>query len=140
VNFEQDARRLEVEKALAHVNPWLTAWQSPRRRWDSLKVSRRCGGKAKPRGAWPGGGGHRRVNPLRLPGKGGSTTGVIGVESSSPAARIFTGRDLSDGHGARITATGNQRRRATGDEQRRGGSGSSAVNRYCTIRGPHSVA
>jgi hypothetical protein len=51
-------------RTLAQVNPWLTAWQSPRRRWDSLKVSRRCGGKAKPRGAWPGGGGHRRVNPL----------------------------------------------------------------------------
>jgi hypothetical protein len=58
------------KKALAHVNSWLTAWQSPRRRWDNLKVSRRCGGKAKPRGAWPVGGGHRRVNPLRLPGKG----------------------------------------------------------------------
>jgi hypothetical protein len=43
------------------------------------------------------------------------------VEFSSPAARIFTGRDLSDGHGARITATDNQRRRATGDEQRGGG-------------------
>jgi hypothetical protein len=52
--------------------------------------------------------------------RGGSTMGVIGVESSSPAARIFTGRDLSDGHGARITATGNQRRRATGDEQKGG--------------------
>jgi hypothetical protein len=30
-------------------------------------------------------------------------------------------RDLSDGHGARIATTGNQRRRATGDEQKGGG-------------------
>jgi hypothetical protein len=43
------------------------------------------------------------------------------VESSSPAARIFTARDISDGHGARITATGDQRRQATGDEQKGGG-------------------
>jgi hypothetical protein len=50
-------------RALAQVNSWQTAWQSPRRRWDSLKVSRWCGGKAKLRGTWPGGGGHRRGNP-----------------------------------------------------------------------------
>jgi hypothetical protein len=30
------------------------------------------------------------------------------------AVKIFTGRCLSDGHGARITASGNQRRRAGG--------------------------
>jgi hypothetical protein len=33
------------------------------------------------------------------------------VASSSPAVKIFTGRYLSDGHGARITASGNRRRR-----------------------------
>ena len=52
-------------RTLAQVNSWQTAWQSPRRRWDSLKVSRWCGGKAKPRGTWPGGGGHRRGNPCK---------------------------------------------------------------------------
>jgi hypothetical protein len=82
------------KKALAHVNPWLTAWQSPRRRWDSLKVSRRCGGKAMPRGAWPGGGGHRRVNPLSRKEEE-RATGVTGVISSSPSARIFYRVSLS---------------------------------------------
>jgi hypothetical protein len=43
------------------------------------------------------------------------------VASSSPAVKIFTGRYLSDGHGARITASSNRRRRATGDERKRGG-------------------
>jgi hypothetical protein len=53
------------KKALATVNPWLTAWQPPRRRWDGPTESRRRGGKAKPRGAQPGGGGHRRANLFR---------------------------------------------------------------------------
>jgi hypothetical protein len=75
-------------RTLAQVNSWQTAWQSPRRRWDSLKVSRWCGGKAKPRSTWPGGGGHRRVNPLSRK-EGERATGVTGVISSSPSARIF---------------------------------------------------
>jgi hypothetical protein len=75
-------------RTLAQVNSWQTAWQSPRRRWDNLKVSRWCGGKAKPRGTWPGGGGHRRVNPLSRK-EGERATGVTGVISSSPSARIF---------------------------------------------------
>jgi hypothetical protein len=47
--------------------------------------------------------------------RGGSTTGVLGVESSSPTVRIFTGRNLSDGHGDRqSTATGHRRRARDG--------------------------
>jgi hypothetical protein len=42
---------------------------------------------------------------------------LAGVASSSPAARILTGLCLSDGHGARITASNDQRRQATNDEQ-----------------------
>jgi hypothetical protein len=75
-------------RTLAQVNSWQTEWQSPRRRWDSLKVSRWCGGKAKPHGTSPGGGGHRRVNPLSRK-EGERATGVTGVISSSPSARIF---------------------------------------------------
>jgi hypothetical protein len=60
------------------------------------------------------------------------------MESSSPAAMIFTGLDLSDGHGARITASSDQRRRTTGGELG-GNSGSSAVNRYCTMGIPDLV-
>jgi hypothetical protein len=118
--FGEDARRSEVEKTTGTVDSCPQSWQLLRRATESEGKSRRCGGKREPRGARQGGGGLRRVNPLRLPGKGESTTGVLGVESSSPAVRIFTGRNLSDGHGARITATGNQRRRATGDEQKGG--------------------
>jgi hypothetical protein len=128
------------KKALAHVNPWLTAWQSPRRRWDSLKVSRRCGGKAKPHGAWPGGGGHRRVNPLRLPGKGGKYDGshrsgvqLTGGEDFYRAGLIRWPRRTN--HSDRQSTTTGHQRRAKG-----GFSGSSAVNRYCTMRAPHSVA
>ena len=108
------------KKTTGAVDSCPQSWQLHRRATESEGKSRRCGGKAWTRGAQPGSGSHRRGNPLRLPGKGESTTGVLGVESSSPAARIFTGRDLSDGHGARITATGNQQRRATGDEQKGG--------------------
>ena len=52
----------------------------------------------------------------------GEAREAVGVASSSPAVKIFTGRYLSDGHGARITASGNQRRRATGSEGSRAGS------------------
>jgi hypothetical protein len=103
------------KKALAPVNPWLTAWQPPRRRWDGPTESRRHSGKAKPPA-------HSReaavIGELIRFGRRarGGTTGVIGMESSSPPARIFTGMDLSDGHGARITASSDQRRRTTGDE------------------------
>ena len=110
------------KKTTGAVDSCPQSWQLLRRATESEGKSRRCGGKAWTRGAQPGSGGLRRVNPLRLPGKGESTTGVLGVESSSPAARIFTGQDLSDGHGARIATTGNQRRRATGDEQKGGGT------------------
>jgi hypothetical protein len=48
-----------------------------------------------PRDRWARGNGLRRAE----------------VASSSPAAKIFTERNLSDGHDARISATGNQRRR-----------------------------
>jgi hypothetical protein len=115
--FGEDARRPEVEKTTGAVDSCPQSWQLLRRATESEGKSRRCDGKREPRGARQGGGGLRRVNPLRLPGKGESTTGVLGVESSSPAVRIFTGRNLSDGHSARITTTDNQRRRATGDEQ-----------------------
>ena len=50
----------------------------------------------------------------RVEGKYG---GVTGVASSSPTARIFTGLCLSDGHGAQITASNDQRQQATSDEQ-----------------------
>ena len=40
--------------------------------------------------------------------------------ASSPAVRIFTEPCLSDGHDARITASGNRRRWTTGGEQRDG--------------------
>ena len=75
-------------RTLAQVNSWQTAWHPPRRRWDSIKVSRWCGGKAKPRGTWPGGGGHRRVNPLSRK-EGERATGVTGVIASSPTTKIF---------------------------------------------------
>jgi hypothetical protein len=49
------------------------------------------------------------------------------MASSSPAAGIFTELRLSDGHGARITASGNQRRRATGGEDSRAATLSDSV-------------
>jgi hypothetical protein len=48
----------------------------------------------------------------------GEAREAVGVVSSSPAVRIFTKLCLSDGHNARITASGDQRRWTTGDEQR----------------------
>jgi hypothetical protein len=71
------------------VSSWPTAWQAHRRRWDNLKVSRWCGGKAKPRGAWPGGGGHRRGNPLGRK-EGERATGVTGEIASARAVKIFS--------------------------------------------------
>jgi hypothetical protein len=76
------------EESTGRVNSWPTAWQAHRRRWDSLKVSRWCGGKAKPRGTWPGGGGHRRGNPLGRK-EGERATGVTGVIASARAVKIF---------------------------------------------------
>jgi hypothetical protein len=46
------------------------------------------------------------------------------------AVKIFTGECLSDVHGARITASGNRRRRSPAMGR---GIGSSSVNLYCTI-------
>jgi hypothetical protein len=48
----------------------------------------------------------------------GKAEEAVGVVSSSPAVRIFTELCLSDGHDARITTSGAQRRWTTGDEQR----------------------
>ena len=59
--FREDARRPEMKKKAGAVNSCPAAWQAPRRRWDSLKVSRRCCRTARPRGARPGGGGYRRA-------------------------------------------------------------------------------
>ena len=94
--FGEDARRPEMKKKAGAVNSCPVAWQAPRRRWDSLKVSRWCGGKAKPRGTWPGGGGHRRVNLLSRK-EGERATGVTGVIASSPSAKIFY-REPSSAH------------------------------------------
>jgi hypothetical protein len=77
------------EESTGRVNSWPTAWQAHRRRWDNLKVSRWCGGKAKPRGAWPGGGGHRRGNPLGRK-EGERATGVTGEIASARAVKIFS--------------------------------------------------
>jgi hypothetical protein len=77
------------EESTGRVNSWPTAWQGHRRRWDSLKVSRWCGGKVKPRGAWPGGGGHRRGNPLGRK-EGERATGVTGEIASTRAVKIFS--------------------------------------------------
>jgi hypothetical protein len=82
------------EESTGRVNSWPTAWRAHRRRWDSPKVSRWCGGKAKPRGTWPGGGGHRRVNLLSRK-EGERATGVTGVIASSPSAKIFYREPLS---------------------------------------------
>jgi hypothetical protein len=82
------------EESTGRVNSWPTAWQAHRRRWDSLKVSRWCGGKAKPRGTWPGGGGHRRGNPLSRK-EGERATGVTGVIASARAVKIFYPTRLS---------------------------------------------
>jgi hypothetical protein len=76
------------------VNSWPAAWQAHRRRWDSPKVLRWCGGKAKPRSTWPEGGGHRRVNLLSRK-EGERATEVTGVIASSPSAKIFYREPLS---------------------------------------------
>ena len=82
------------EESTGRVNSWPTAWQAHRRRWDSPKVLRWCGGKAKPRGTWPGGGGHRRVNLLSRK-EGERATEVTGVIASSSAAKILYPATLS---------------------------------------------
>jgi hypothetical protein len=64
------------------VNSWLTPWQ-PHRRWqDSGRESWWCGVKIEPRGARPGGGGHRRA--YRVPPRRASTV----VEFVLPAGLI----------------------------------------------------
>jgi hypothetical protein len=96
----------------------------PEERVDGEGGSRRRGVKAEPRG------GQRRrlddgepLNPRAV--SKGKELRLAGVASSSPAARIFTGLCLSDGHGARITASHNQWRWATGVEQGVGSASSS---------------
>jgi hypothetical protein len=69
-NLTEQCWRPEVKKNLGAVNSWQMAWRASRRRWDSLEESRWCGGKAKPRGTCPGGGGHRRGNPRKPQSKG----------------------------------------------------------------------
>jgi hypothetical protein len=97
-------------RTLAQINPWLTAWQSPRRRWDSVKVSRRCGGKREPRGAWPGGGGRQRVNPLsrkegeRATGSHRSDLQLTVGENLLPCVLICPSRAQVGPATARITA------------------------------------
>ena len=59
--FGADARRPEMKKKAGAVNSCPAAWQAPRRRWDSLKVSRRCCRTTRPRSARPGGGGYQRA-------------------------------------------------------------------------------
>jgi hypothetical protein len=64
-NFNDYVWRSEISKNRGAVISCPLSWQAPRRRWDSLKVSRRCCRKARPCGARPGGGVHRRVYRLR---------------------------------------------------------------------------
>jgi hypothetical protein len=109
-----DGRRNKSSLVRASACP--QSWRAHRRRWDCSRESRRRGVKAEPRGGH--GDGTMAVSPFihRRWARGGVPR-LAGVASSSPAARIFTGLCLSDGHGACITASDNQRRRATGDEQ-----------------------
>ena len=98
------------KKALAHVNSWLTAWQPPRRRWDGPRESRRRGRKAKPRGAQPGGGVHRRVYRLsrkeeeRATGSHRSDLQLTVGEDLLPCVLICPSRAQVGPATARITA------------------------------------
>jgi hypothetical protein len=53
-----DGRR--GRELLACVNSCLPSWRPHRRQLDDHRESRRCGGKAEPRGTRPSGGGHRQ--------------------------------------------------------------------------------
>jgi hypothetical protein len=110
VNFGRTRGGRRERRTLAQVNPWLMAWQPPRRRWDSLKVSWRCGGKREPRGAWPGGSGRWRVNPLsrkegeRATGSHRSDLQLTVGENLLPCVLICPSRAQVGPATARITA------------------------------------
>jgi hypothetical protein len=87
--FGEDARRPEVDKTTGAVDSCPQSWQLLRRATESEGKSQRCGGKREPRGARQGGGGLRRVNPLRLPGKGGKYDG-----STRSGVQLTDGEDF----------------------------------------------
>jgi hypothetical protein len=93
--FGRDTRRSEVKKKA------LAAWMRGQRRGSNSgeprrlqRRSRRHGERVEPRGAWPGGGGHRRGNPLDRKA-GERATGVTGVTASARAVKIFYPAKLS---------------------------------------------
>jgi hypothetical protein len=88
VNFNGDARRSEEEKVTGAVAGWLAPWQLLWRATESRKGSRRHSRNTRVRGTRARGGGSP-ASVSALAAEQGGTTGVIGVESSSPAAKIF---------------------------------------------------
>jgi hypothetical protein len=88
INSAEPCWRPELERKVGAVNSCPPPWQPPRRRWDGYRESWRRGGKAWTRGAQPGSGVHRRFyRPSRKEEEG--ATGITGVLSSSPSAKIF---------------------------------------------------
>jgi hypothetical protein len=65
-------------------------------------------------------------------GRGGNGKRSHNSSASGSDAEILTEPCLSDGHGARITASGDQRRWATGDKQGRNWD-LFQLNIYCTM-------
>jgi hypothetical protein len=119
-NLTEQCWRSELEKNVGAVNTYLSRWQAHRRWWDCSRESRWCNGAVRTRGGQRRGHvGGEQLYPRRW--ARGGVPRLAGMASSSPAAGIFTELCLSDGHGARITASGNQRRRATGGEGSRAG-------------------
>jgi hypothetical protein len=121
------------------VKSWLMAWQAPRRRWDGLEESRRHGVKTEPRGGRPGGGGHRRAYRSTAKQRGRHGRGDrSGVQHT--AVKILTGWCLSDVHGARIMANGNQRRRPPAARSFGHGRSDPIQSWHCTMVNPIQTA
>jgi hypothetical protein len=73
---------------LARMNSWLSSWRPHRRRWDGRSESRRRGGKAKPRGTRPRGGG----SPAKLSKPAATQKGEMTVSHRSDL-QLTGGRD-----------------------------------------------
>jgi hypothetical protein len=71
-NLDETRGGRRWRRILARVNWCPMPWQPHRRLLDSSGELRRSGGKVEPRGARPGGGGHRRANPLQPQSRRGS--------------------------------------------------------------------
>jgi hypothetical protein len=121
--------------APTHVNPCPSSWQAHRRWSNGCKESRWRDRGARIRGVRPSDGDHRRSYPIPPRWTHVRWPEYFIAQSLSTAGTLAWSQVLST-RSTQITASNDQRRRATGDEQ---GVGSSSVHPLLYHGNRHSV-